>query len=117
VALDAPAVREVVNDGVTGYLVQIEQSREFADAINRVAGLPPAELKNLRDAARKTAESFSMQSCAEKLVSAYQEVLRHKRTGPRDETLWSQAAEQVKAEWEIVANLAEAARTTLRRSD
>jgi len=117
VALDAPAVREVVNDGVNGYLVQIEQSREFADAINRVAGLPPAELKNLRDAARKTAESFSMQSCAEKLVSAYQEVLRHKRTGPRDEMLWSQAAEQVKAEWEIVANLAEAARTTLRRSD
>lgn len=117
VALDAPAVREVVNDGVNGYLVPTEQRRKFADAIAKVAGLPSEELKNLRGEAKKTTESFSMQSCAQKLVRAYGDVLRRKRAGPRDGTLWSQAVEQVKAEWELVANLAEAARRTVRRPD
>jgi glycosyltransferase involved in cell wall biosynthesis len=117
VALDAPAVREVVNDGVNGYLVRMERSPKFAEAIGKVAGLPSEELTDLRREAKKTAESFSMQSCAQKLIRAYQDVLQRKRAGPRDETPWAQAAEQVKAEWELVANLADAARHTLRRPD
>ncbi len=67
----APGAREVVSDGINGRLLEVEESAAFADALDWAAGRSPQQMDALRQAARTTAEAFSMQSTAEKALAAY----------------------------------------------
>jgi 1,2-diacylglycerol 3-alpha-glucosyltransferase len=108
VALDAPGVREVVKDRCNGRLLKRRNISEFAAAVAEIASISPRRRERLKQAAYETAERFSMDRCACRLLEVYRRALRQKPPGPRDEGVWHQAAEEIKAEWELLKNMAEA---------
>jgi 1,2-diacylglycerol 3-alpha-glucosyltransferase len=108
VALDAPGVREVVRDGYNGRLVQTGGEEEFAAAIEEIALAAAAPRAELRRAARRTAAQFSMDRCARQLLALYERLVRAQPHAARDESVWRQAGEQIRAEWELLKNMAEA---------
>lgn len=114
VALNASGVREVVKDRYNGRLLKRRSASDFATAVARIASASPQRRDQLEQAARQTAERFCMDRCARKLLSVYDSVLRHRPPGPRDESLWHQAGEEIKAEWELLKNMAEAVTHALR---
>jgi 1,2-diacylglycerol 3-alpha-glucosyltransferase len=108
VALDAPGVREVVKDRCNGRLLKHRSVSEFAAAVAAIASISPRRREKLKQAAYETAERFSMDRCVCRLLEVYKRALRQKPPGPRDEGVWHQAAEEIKAEWELLKNMAEA---------
>lgn len=71
--------------------------------------------KELEQAARATAERFSMYRCGRGLLSIYRHLLRQQPPGPKDESVWHHAMEEIKAEWELLKNMAEAVGHAVRR--
>lgn len=114
VALDGPGVREVVRDGENGRLLESESSAEFAAAVEEIASVSPRRRAELARAARRTADRFALERCARKLMDIYERLRTEKPSGPRDESSWRQAMEEIKAEWELLKNMAEAVTHALR---
>lgn len=72
IAADAPGCRDVVEDGVNGYLCAVRDAGSLAGAIRRLAELPaPARLAMGHAARRKVQEQFS----EERVVTAYLDTL------------------------------------------
>lgn len=60
IATDVPGCREVVEDGVNGYLCQVRDSATLAKAMRKLADLPIAERSAMGEAGRlKVQEQFS----------------------------------------------------------
>jgi len=108
VALDAPGVREVIKDGYNGRLLKRHNISDFTAAVAQLASMSPRRRDKLRRAACETAQRFSMDRCARKLLDVYRHALKQRPPGPKDESVWHQATEEVKAEWELLKNVAEA---------
>jgi len=108
VALDASGVREVVRDGFNGRLLDSESPEEFAAAVGEIVCASSREREQLRRAAHETAEEFSMDRCARKLMGLYERLVSHQPFEPKDEGAWRQTMEEVKGEWELLRNMAEA---------
>jgi 1,2-diacylglycerol 3-alpha-glucosyltransferase len=108
VALDAPGVREVVTDGSNGRLLVTDRGAEFAAAVEETAAAPAGRRAELRQAAHQTAEQFSMDRCARQLLDVYEQLRLEQPSGAKDESMWRQAMEEIKAEWELLKNMAEA---------
>jgi glycosyltransferase involved in cell wall biosynthesis len=72
VATDAPGCRDVVEDGVNGYLCAVRDAASLASAMQRLIELPLAERRAMGEAARrKVQERFN----EEFVVRAYLDVL------------------------------------------
>jgi 1,2-diacylglycerol 3-alpha-glucosyltransferase len=108
VALDGPGVREVVRDGENGRLLESESSAEFAAAVEEIAAASPRRREEFARAARRTAGEFALERSARKLMDIYERLRTEKPSGPRDESTWHQAMEEIKGEWELLKNMAEA---------
>jgi glycosyltransferase involved in cell wall biosynthesis len=123
VALDAPGAREVVSDGINGRLLEHQQRTAFADALSWLAGRSPQQRDALTQAARTTANRFSLQHTAEKALSVYADTLTRSQGKPsiHDEDSENQALDRainlIRAEWEIVKGMAEAGGTALTETD
>ena len=115
VALDAPGVREVVVDGYNGRLLTAGGPDEFAAALEEIGSLSSSGRRQLEVAARETAERFSLDRCGRGLLSLYDRLLRYQPRGPRDESVWHHAMEEVKAEWELLKNMAGAVGQAIKR--
>ncbi len=114
VAVDAPGVREVVHDQVNGRLLPTEDHQPFATALREMAIAARPRIQAYERAARATATEFSMDESARKLAAVYDEVLQRDTVEWKDESVWGRAKEEIKAEWEIVKNVAEAATVALK---
>jgi len=78
IATDVPGCRDVVEDGVNGYLCTIRDPVSLASAMRRLAGLPPTDRIVMGEAARrKVQEQFS----EELVIGAYLEVLAGFKSG------------------------------------
>jgi len=108
VALDGPGVREVVLDGYNGRLLLSERAEDFAAALGAIDAASARERQQLEAAARETAQQFSMDRCGRGLVRLYENLVRRQPDEPRDESSWHHAMEEIKAEWELLKNMAEA---------
>lgn len=110
VAVDAPGVREVVRDAVNGRLLERENLPDFAEALRWVAGLEPRQTRKLEEAALATASEFSMRRCAERAIDLYRSLLE-KGILDREahEHAWTSVVDLIKTEWDLLANVAEAA--------
>ena len=109
VALDAPGVREVVTDGVNGYLLSREDSAAFADALARFFSAASDTKKQFGTQARQTAEQFTTDKCVSRLLAVYEQL--HKKGIARrhkDETAWEKLTEHIKTEWELLTNITDA---------
>lgn len=106
VALDAPGVREVVKDRCNGRLLDSDSAEEFGDAIAEIAAASSPQREQLGRAALETAREFSMDRCARDLMGMYERLVSRQPFQPKDEHVWRQAMEEVKAEWELLRNMA-----------
>lgn len=115
VALDAPGAREVVQDQDNGRLLPETASvQEFAAALASLAGQPVSGQSQLRESARRTAETFSMDRTAEKMLGLYASLQPHKSVGWADlEESWEASLRLIKTEWDILKSAGSAAGAAL----
>jgi glycosyltransferase involved in cell wall biosynthesis len=115
VALDACGVRDVLRDGVNGRMLAEEDAAAFAAALGAVIGLPDAKRRELRSAARATAEHFSLPNCAARLAKVYESVIAQYAHQERDidDSPWARSLRWLETELAIVSNLAGAVGTAL----
>ncbi|MCW8892705.1 MAG: glycosyltransferase, partial [Deltaproteobacteria bacterium] len=119
VALDAPGAREIVRNRANGLLLQQEESIEgFARAIDWMARQSPQQQRKFQQAARQTAEAFSMSRTVEKALSCYRSLQPHSPTGwSEPEEQWQSSLQLIKAEWDILKAAGSAAGVALNRSN
>jgi len=103
VALDAPGVREMIEDGKNGRLLPADASgASFAEALAQIledSGL----LKAMSDEARQKAESVSRENCARKVVSLYESVRKEERRRREDFSGIDDLVRRLQSEWELVS--------------
>lgn len=116
VALSGPGVREVIDDGQNGRLLEFEDEGQFAEAVAEVAEAPASRRQAFDDATRSTAQEFSLEQSGQKLLRVYEDLMKQGSWGPRDESAWRQAREEIKAEWELLKNMAEAVGNAFKES-
>lgn len=103
VALDAPGVREVLNDRVNGRLLFSENKEEFASALQWVSSLSTQEREDLKNAAREIAQSFSIDRCAEHALSIYKAVIDKGYTYRNTEdSTWANVIRMIKVETDLI---------------
>jgi len=107
VALDAPGVREVVKDGKNGRLLQEPAPAAFSAALQWMAELEAGPMRDLRKAARDSAEAFSISRTADKALAAYASIESSPPAGAsEDERDWEDVFSWVETEWEILKGFA-----------
>jgi 1,2-diacylglycerol 3-alpha-glucosyltransferase len=68
------AIKELVKNGENGYLFDPDSPDDCAEKIIRTLN----EAKKMKEGSRKTAEKYSIENCAKKLVAAYESTLKKK---------------------------------------
>lgn len=109
VALDAPGAREVVRDGANGRLLPVQDETAFAAALEDVLGLTGAERERCLAAVAETAAVYDLEACADHALAVYQ---RLDASGPEpgpDRDAWHASLRLVRAEWELLKGMAQAA--------
>jgi glycosyltransferase involved in cell wall biosynthesis len=102
VALDAPGAREIVNDS-NGRLLNADATPDdFAAALVEMTR-DAARLEQLRAQARRTAREFSLETCADRLLRVYEELVR--KSSPRlapDADPWDRLLARLEIEWNLL---------------
>ncbi len=103
VALDAPGVREMIEDGKNGRLLPVDASvASFSEALAQIledSGL----LEAMSDGARQTAESVSRENCTRKVVTLYESVRKEERRRGKDFSGLDDLVRRLQSEWELVS--------------
>lgn len=109
VALDAPGVREVMQDARNGRLVSIEGVREFRAALRWVSQLSAPQRRAMSEAAVATAKTFSIERCAERALDLYVQVRAlYRWTRPRDKRHWGRALRRLQTELSLLRKITHA---------
>ena len=118
VALDAPGARDVVKDSSNGRLLKEMDLQSFVDALSWVICRSPEESQTIKQAARTTAQKYSIELSAKHMLEIYENV-RSKRSisaGKKNSSqyrhLW-----RLKAEWDIYRNYIKSALTAVFKGD
>jgi glycosyltransferase involved in cell wall biosynthesis len=82
IASDVGGIGEMVEDGVTGYLVPLRDSLAIAERIGRFLTRPEL-LKTMGEKALARIQSYQMRQQVERVVDVYREVLAQRRPLPR----------------------------------
>lgn len=118
VALDAPGVREVVEDTVNGLLLHTETIYDFSSALRSMALLSKDEITRFKTAAELTARKFSQENSAAKALALYEGI---RNTGlvsrQKEYSAWQAVMGMIQAEWHFVKNLIEAADAAITTED
>lgn len=117
VALDASGVREVVKDQKNGRLIYEETAAAFSGALQWVVSRSPEQTRDLKQAARNTAEDFSLSRSADKAL-AYYESLKPEpaESSSEEEKGWKQVIALIEAEWDIIKSVTQAGEKALHKS-
>jgi 1,2-diacylglycerol 3-alpha-glucosyltransferase len=116
IALDAPGAREIVRD-CNGRLLAADTTEEaFASALSELSN-DRHRLLQMRAAAKQTAEEFSVERCADRVLSIYEQLARHfSRNIEADPAPWDRLLGRLEIEWNLLiektAALAAVARET-----
>ncbi|MDZ7750110.1 MAG: glycosyltransferase [Gammaproteobacteria bacterium] len=109
VALDAPGAREVVADGTNGRLIPHQDIAAFAAGLAWLAARDEEAAAALVQAARDTAEAYSMPRSAETALSCFEQLKREPAEhSAAEERGWEQVMARIKTEWDIVRSLTRA---------
>lgn len=118
IALDAPGAREVVQDQVNGYLLKNESITTYSDALQALANLPINQFALLKQAALDTANTYSLENCAEKALACYQQLISDKtQFSDTEYDEWENILDLIQGEWEILVSMAKAGSSSLRDQD
>lgn len=102
VALDAPGVREVVEDHHNGRLLDEMDQSSFVEALNWVLNCSPERLQSIKQAARKTAQKYPINLGAKRMLEIYSKCRTKKRDNKNSSDylkMW-----RMKAEWDLSTN-------------
>jgi 1,2-diacylglycerol 3-alpha-glucosyltransferase len=112
VALDASGVREVVRDGINGFMLPSDtEEGVFAEKLHQIFR-DRALWEMFRSGAFKTAREFSRESCAAKALELYEQTIRQMRPAEKPdefEELWNTLLKRLRIEWELFSEKAESA--------
>jgi len=109
VALDAPGVREVVRDRVTGRLLPDENMELFVNAIAEFARMPQPDKEGFSHRACDAVVQFTEEVTAAKLIDVYQVALKASSLQRQTEdSPWHEAKRWFSKEWELISNMAHA---------
>lgn len=109
VALDAPGVREVVQDFENGRLLLSEDETAFESALNWYLGQDAPSRERVKENARKTAELFSLDRCARQTLKVYEAAQAgYLAPGTREQDEWHRIVSNFKTDWKIMANFGRA---------
>jgi 1,2-diacylglycerol 3-alpha-glucosyltransferase len=110
IALNASGVREVMDDGANGYMLDKNAPpKKFAEQLGRMQR-DPKRLAAFSAQARRTADKFSRERCADLALAFYDEI----RVATRRERLlierspWGTLLERIGVEWNLLAEKAQA---------
>ena len=110
VAVDAPGVREVVQDCVNGRLLAEENLADFVAGLAWVKKQNAFRMKKIKKACRDTAQKFSMKVCAQRALDIYASLTtvqeftrRHSEDG-----FWSDTVRAIQVQWGLAKNLTQA---------
>ncbi|HEB51464.1 MAG TPA: glycosyltransferase family 4 protein [Desulfobulbus sp.] len=118
VALEAPGVEDVVRDRVNGRLLGDGSVVSFAAALAWIRDLAPERLQEMRQAARRTADEFSMQNTAGRALACYERLLsKNLPSRSEEDAAWERVLSLIRTQWEITRELAEAAGVALRSGE
>jgi glycosyltransferase involved in cell wall biosynthesis len=109
VAVQAPGVEDLVQDGVNGRLLAQEDQAAFTQALVWVAALSQDKRAALKSNALKTVQEFSDTTCARKVLALFKTARREAKVLHEHESAWDEFMNIVSAEWNLVANLGRAA--------
>ncbi len=114
IALDGPGVRDIVDDNRNGRLLHKDDPHEFAKLLSWFLHLPELEKKYMQDRAHRKALEFSLENCADNALNLYTNTIRKgARYKAPDENLWNSAMNRIRAEWDLLSNMAKAAGSAL----
>jgi len=116
VALDAPGVRELVRDRENGRLLYQDSHELFAKSLEEMYLTTGKDMRLFRQIAIRTAKELSLSRCVDRLTGVYERVFME-ATSIRDKEFhfWESAMDQLKTEWELIRNIAEAAAISFHR--
>ncbi len=121
IALDAPGVREVVEDGINGLLLpgdcfEGNFARALTDAVTN-----PEKISKWRGSTLKTARTFSRDVCAEKLYQVYESAISETGASPmvsrKDMGPWDSFLISLQTEWELITQKAKTVVQTVRKKN
>ncbi|MEW6158430.1 MAG: glycosyltransferase [Verrucomicrobiota bacterium] len=116
VALNASGTREIVEDGINGRLLpEMASEAEFTQVLKQFKARTRFRLK-CAQAARRTAENWSKEVCARKLIDYYEAVRQQTRSERQKakEDLWAALLKRIEVEWGLIAEKARAVVTALK---
>ncbi|MBI4395221.1 MAG: glycosyltransferase [Candidatus Omnitrophica bacterium] len=114
VALDAPGVRDIVKNYKNGRLVFSEDEEKFSEALVWCFKQSRTQWKKMKTEARKTAEQFSIEKCAQRALHIYRSVKIKKYTPRRiQKNKWRMVMRRLKTEWDLFRKVAKATGATL----
>ena len=118
IALDASGAREVVQDGKNGLLLSETASpQSFAQAIHSFTD-DAARAREWQKEALKTADRFSRQASADRLVRLYQSILGYRSDPKKDELIhWNNLLRRLRAEWELISEKTKAVAKVIQEDD
>jgi 1,2-diacylglycerol 3-alpha-glucosyltransferase len=118
IALDASGAREVVDDGRNGRLLSETASpQSFAQAIREFSG-DTTRAKEWQKEALKTANRFSRERSADRLVRLYQSILGYGTDHKNHELIpFDTLRRRLKAEWELISEKTKAASKLIKEGD
>jgi glycosyltransferase involved in cell wall biosynthesis len=105
VALDASGVREVMRHGKNGFMLAKDATpKRFAASLARLHD-DAARRRAFSAEARRTAETFSKERCADQALDFYGEILRATRRERllNERSPWALVLERFKVEWDLLA--------------
>jgi 1,2-diacylglycerol 3-alpha-glucosyltransferase len=102
VALDAPGAREIVSDSNGRLLPAGATEGEFANALAEIMD-DHGPLQQMRAAARQTAEEFSVEHCADRVLSIYEGLATDlSRPTKADPAPWDRLLGRLEIEWNLL---------------
>jgi glycosyltransferase involved in cell wall biosynthesis len=109
VALDAPSVREIVSDRISGRLLEVENAATFAKAIAWVADLGAGNRELMRRELAETAAKYSIEHSARSMLELYDWAIKLKRVSdPGQLHAWRANVNRVESELNLWGNFAHA---------
>jgi 1,2-diacylglycerol 3-alpha-glucosyltransferase len=111
VALNASGVREVVQNGKNGFLLDAKASEEeFAACLGKIKTKPKLR-EQLKAGAQRTAQKFSKERSAKKALEFYEEIRKQTRRQRHieKEELWANLVKRIEVEWKLISDKAQCA--------
>jgi glycosyltransferase involved in cell wall biosynthesis len=114
VAIDAPAVRDVVRDRSNGRLVVGEETSSFVEALDWATS--PENCPGLEIGTATTAKSYSIETTGRKLANLYKSLERRvaRPAYSHTESVWSVARRRLHKEWLLAVHRGHALHDTWR---